>query len=121
MSTYIIQKNNVITLNRGDSLSLPIKLYTNNSFPREDKLILEDGDLIFFALMEPNQKFECSVIKKEYDQSDFDSEGNLVLQLDPLDTMGLHSGVYYYELKLLKHSDDSITTLIPKTQFIIVD
>ena len=119
MSMYIIQKNNVITMNRGDTLRLSIPLYKNRL--TKERVEVEDEDIIFFGLMLPHQHFECAFLKKEFDLLNFDSEGNFILSLEPLETMNLTSGVYYYELKLLKHSDDSITTLIPKTQFNIVD
>ncbi len=120
MSTYVINKNNVITINRGDTVRMPLKIYTSKFMPRK-KLEIDQDDIIFFGLMLPHQHFECAFLKKEFYINDFNSEGDLVLSLAPLDTMNLTSGVYYYELKLLKHSDDSITTLIPKTQFNIVD
>lgn len=119
MSMYVIQKNNVINIVRGDSVNISLPLYSDK-FKRE-KISLSENDLIFFGLMLPRQHFECAFLKKEFDYTDFDSEGNLILALDPLDTMSLISGVYYYELKLLKDGEDSITTLIPKTKFIIND
>ena len=120
MSLYLIKKNNVITINRGDTVRIPIEL-TIGKFSDKKEVEIGDKDIIFFGLMESRQHFECALFKQEYTINDFDSEGRLILSLDPLDTMQLTSGVYYYELKLLKHSDDSITTLIPKTLFNIVD
>ena len=121
MSTYIINKNHVIIMNRGDSVNLPISIMVGKFPESRHKLEIKEGDIIFFGLMFPRQHFECAIIKKEFDKSAFDSEGNFVLTLEPLDTMRLESGTYYYELKLLKASDDSITTLIPKSRFNIVD
>ena len=118
---YIINKNHVITINRGDSVSLAIPLY-NGKFPdSEDKLVLDEGDIIFFGLMLPNQKFECAIIKKEFTSVNFDNDGDFVLTLEPIETMKLIPSVYYYELKLLKKEDSSIKTLIQKTKFIITD
>ena len=118
---YIIDKSHVITITRGDTISLPIELY-NGVFPdRGDKLVLEDGDIIFFGLMLPRQHFECAILKKEFTNKDFDNDGDFVLSLEPLDTMKLIPSTYYYELKLLKKSDNSIKTLIQKSKFIIVD
>ena len=120
MSTYIIRKNNVITMNRGDSLVKPISIYVGK-FPSHEKLTIDSDDIIYFAVMEPNQHFECAVVKQEYSIEDFDDNGDLVLNLDPFQTIGLKSGKYYYEIKLLKASDSSIHTLIPKTAFNILD
>ena len=121
MSMYIIDKNHVITINRGDSVSLPIPILVGKFPELQHKLEIVEGDIIFFGLMFPQQYFECAIIKKEFNKSAFNEDGDFVLELDSLDTINIEPGVYYYELKLLKASDDTITTLIPKSRFNIVD
>ena len=53
MSTYIINKNHVITMNRGDSVSLPIDILIGKFPESQHKLKIEDNDIIFFGLMFP--------------------------------------------------------------------
>lgn len=118
---YVINKNHVITITRGDTISLAISLYEGVFPDTREKLVIDEGDIIFFGLMFPHQHFECAIIKKEFDYKNFDDDGDFVLELEPLDTMKLIPGTYYYELKLLKAEDDSIKTLIPKSKFIITD
>lgn len=119
MSRYIIEKDHVITINRGDFLEKKLKL-TTGKFPHEKLLEIGEHDIIFFGLMDPHQHFEHSLIKKEFDKTDFDEEGLFVLTLESEETLDLVPGTYYYSLKLL-NEEAEIRTLIQKSKFIIVD
>ena len=125
---YHIYKNNVISINRGDYLETNIEL-SQGRFPFKEQIEIHEGDTIYFALMHDHEPFERSVLKIEYNTADKDSEGNiiwlndsgdLVLVIEPEDTIGLFPGVYYYEIKLLTE-DSKITTIIPRSKFIIED
>lgn len=119
MSTYIINKNNVITINRGDYAEFKFK-FKVGKFPYDHDLIVNDGDILFFGLMDPGVHFEHALLKKEYTSNFINDEGYFILTLESDDTLELVPGVYYYEIKLLD-INAHITTLIQKTKFIIVD
>jgi len=124
MSLYLIKKDHVITMTRGDYVSFKIELKSGN-FPFETKYKLEEGDILFFGLMEPNQPFEKAILKKELHYDDYDYEGGtLKLVLEPDDTIMLEPGTYYYQIKVLYNDeagDTHIDTAVQKTKFIIVD
>lgn len=121
---YYITKNNVISLNRGDYLKIPLNL-TTGSFPAKVNWELEEDDVVYFALMRPNQIFERAILKKEITKKDEDENGNLYIKIYPEDTINLCPGTYYYEIKAiykLKNEEDvHIDTVVQKTKFIIVD
>lgn len=124
MSLYLIKKNKVITMTRGDYLSLEIEL-KSGKFPNEIKYNLGEGDYLFFGLMEPNQPFEKAILKKEFTYDDYDIEnGTLRIKIEPDDTLMLMPGTYYYQIKVLykdEAGDTHIDTAVQKTKFIIVD
>ena len=124
---YLIKKNNVITLTRGDYFKMPI-IITTGSFPFQKEWELTEGDHVFFGLMEPHASFEKAIIKKDITCEDMDSEGNLFLELLPEETMNLCPGVYYYEIKAIykeyTSSEEYIThidTITQRTKFILVE
>lgn len=119
MSRYVIEKNFVISINRGDYLEKEF-LFTTGPFLEEVPLIVNEGDVIFFGLMDPHQHFEHALIKKEFGKKDITDEGLFTLILESEDTLDLVPGTYYYSIKLLT-KDSKIKTLIPKSKFIIVD
>lgn len=124
MSLYLIKKDKVITMNRGDYLSLKIEL-KSGKFPHEEKYSVQEDDIIFFGLMEPNQPFERAILKKELGYDDYDIEGGtLKVVLNPEDTIELVPGTYYYQIKVLYRDEAGIThvdTVVQKTKFNIVD
>ena len=116
---YHIYKNNVISIDRGDYLEMNVEL-SQGRFPFKKKIEIKEGDTIYFALMHDHEPFERSLLKIEYTMEDVDSEGDLLVQIEPEDTIGLFPGVYYYEVKLLT-KDSKIITIIPRSKFIIID
>ena len=119
---YIVKKNNNLTMIRGDSFEHHFCLETGR-FPRKKKLVIGDDDLIYFGVMYPNDHFEGCIFKKELTKEDFDSDGNLVVTINPEDTHWLRPGTYYYEIKLLYSSSENtyLKTLVQKTKFILID
>lgn len=124
MSLYLIRKNKVITMNRGDYLSLKIELKSGN-FPNETYYEIKKGDIVFFGLMEPNQPFEKAILKKELGYDDYDIEGGtLKVVLNPEDTIELVPGTYYYQIKVLYKDEAGVShidTALQKTRFNIID
>lgn len=119
---YHVDKNNVITINRGDYLKFPVALWTG-TFPKREQIILEEGDLVYFGLMHPNEPFERAFVKREYTKDDVNSNGDLEIVLYPEDTLELYPGTYYYALKAIYEVDGEpiVDTLVQKTRFIVVD
>lgn len=138
ISMIQISNNNQIMITRGDSDTIPVHLYygkerdylTNNTY------YVNRNDKVFFAIMEPNQRFEDAIVKKVYCIKDCDeltydkTSGTLYVRIDSADTEWLAPGDYYYQVKLLKKdpfNDDQPDregrpdTVIQKTKFVIVD
>lgn len=142
---FTIVGNGIITLNRGDTFTIPLdinigtgvapKYYTLKGPQNED--YPEDRDRLFFALLEPNQRWEDAIVKKVYTSDDIAVEyGVPLLHFYSEDTEYLKPGTYYYQVKLLrsrfndmsenvdKSIDDGfehVDTVIPRTKFIILE
>jgi len=125
-----VSTNNIITMTRGDSVTIPLELFYNT----EERLYnnpyyINVYDKVFFAIMEPNQPFEDAIVKKIYTYSDLQSDGTINIELISADTEFLHPGDYYYTVKILKKSAEeetedstgSVETVIQKTRFTLVD
>lgn len=122
--------NNTITMTRGDTYKIPLYIFTSNSELKHYAFFPNVNDKIFFAIMEPNQKFEDAIIKKVYYYQDVDKEtGKIDIKMESTDTQYLTPGTYYYSVKLLRKSpwektDDTqgtVETVVDKTKFVLVD
>lgn len=108
----------IIKINRGDSLEFPI------SAPK-----LVDNEILYFAIMYPNQRFEDAILVNGYTKEDQGSDDEIIVKLEPNDTRKLAVGVYYYTMKLQKggtlediadfDNASEIKTLVERTKFII--
>ena len=93
-----IDKNNHITMARGDSWSAPV--FINKGTPIKPlRYYLKDEDRVYLAIMEPNQPFENAIVKKTYTNMDENKNGDVVVRIDPDDTVLLVPGLYYYQIK----------------------
>ncbi len=122
---FNITYNGIITVTRGDSFELPLMLNAGSNMDPLHYQITENS-IIYFAVTEPNQPFEHALIKKRYDSSDVDEDGNVVITFRPQDTECVLPGKYYYQVKLQRFwSDDpedyTVDTVIEKTQFFILE
>lgn len=114
-----IFENKTIYLTRGDSAMFTFELNAgSNLFP--DIQTLQDGDKVYFGLMEPNQMFENSILKKRFLNTDCENKHEVSIKIDPKDTARLLPGRYYYQIKLEKNSGDVIT-IVDKKQFFILE
>lgn len=122
MKLWIPNKYSIINMFRGDSLDIPLDI-RNGSAMHYEQYNLTDSDTIYFGLMEPNQKFEDAILKKVLTISDIDNDGNLIVKLEPIDTVDLLPGKYYYSIKLKQNSDNSynVYTLLKETEFWILN
>ena len=119
---------NIIKLNRGDSWSLDT--YIPSREDNSQNYLLTASDVLYFALLYPNQPFEQAIIIKGYTLDDQDvATGKIVLELRPNETRSLTPGVYYYTTKLQRggtlesigdfDNPDEVRTIIERTKFII--
>ena len=118
---YNIDLNKVITLVRGDTFIYDYKINIGTDlFP--EYYDMQEGDYLYFGIMEPNQVFEESVIKKRYGFEDFE-DGKIKIKLNSDDTECLTTGKYYYTIKLVKNKDGDdceVITTQPNTLFFLV-
>ena len=114
--------NGIIHLLRGDTYEAPIVINLGTKMNPEI-YSLNDNDRLYFGLMEPNKAFENAVVKKTFtNMSDTDDDGNILLILNPEDTLNLLVGKYFYMIKLKIVKDDGrsiVKTIVPPTQFFI--
>ncbi len=115
-----VSKNGIITLNRGDVFSLNV---TVNAGSVLEPVIypMEEGDKLYFALMEPRQPFEHALVRKVFTKEDQDEYGDVLMNFKAEDTEYLVPGKYYYTVKLFRAAGELVDTIISKTQFIIID
>ena len=126
MATYIIKKNNVFTMNRGDTAIMNFNV--NVELP-ENVIV----DKLYLGITEPNQYFEDALIKKTFEINKditITAENNIwsfSIQINPEDTVDIIPGTYYYEVKASgvidqgEERSDFATTIVQKTKFIIVE
>ena len=118
----------IIKMNRGDSYELDIKVFS--SIDPTKPYILTASDAVYFALLNPHQRFEEAILVKGYTLEDQNvANGEITVKIVPNDTRSLTPGVYYYTAKLQRggtletlndfDEPDEVTTLIERTKFII--
>ena len=123
----MISKNNLIAVNRGDTLNIPVTLNIGTGV---NPVIYEmkPGDCLFFALLEINQKWEDALLKKVFNYDDWihnKKKANFYLSCDDLEY--LVPGIYNYQIKLFIKEDErfnhseSVITIIPRTKFTILE
>jgi len=125
MSLYIVKKDKVLTMTRGDYFSFKVDLKAKEFPFEETTYTLGENDILYFGLMEPGQPFEKAFLKKEYTYDDYDIEGGtLKVVINPEDTIELEPGTYYYQIKVLYEDEVGavhVDTVVQKTKFYIVD
>lgn len=119
---FRVSSTKIIEITRGDSFMYPLFINVGTEMCPE-RYLLKDGDVVYFAVMEPNQKFEDAILKKVYTAADEETpDGDLIINLNSEDTQHLHSGKYYYTVKV-KFSDSElpVQTIIENREFWILD
>lgn len=123
MYDYVESNASIIRLNRGDTYKKPLFINIGSRL-KPVRYTLQDGDKLYFGLLEPNKLWEQSIIRQIYttDTSEFTEDGDVYIKIKPEETEYLIPGTYYYEIKLLRKVDevDEVTTVVPRTLFYIV-
>ena len=115
-------------LNRGDSFEFTTSIPDKHDHSKN--YFLTAKDVLYFAVLWPNQPFEDAIILKGYTLEDQDVKtGEIVIKLKPNETRHLTPGVYYYTTKLQRggtlesigdfDDPDEVRTIIERTKFII--
>ena len=119
---FKISSNGIITVNRGDSFELPISLQTGDAM-NPVKYTLQQGDVIYLGIMEPNQPFETAIVRKKFEYTQLDENNNIYIRFWPNDTVCLLPGKYYYQVKIQTYDVENnkwdVETVIDKTLFYI--
>ena len=122
-----IYKNNMIVIHRGDTIIIPTDL-NRGDITHPNYYDLKENDKVYFALLEPNQMWEKAILKKTFTYEDWvQQKESCNIEIDTEDTKYLLPGDYYYQVKLYIASDpdlnnnESVTTIIPRTRFVIID
>ena len=117
-----ISRNGIITINAGDYFKYPLFINAG-SIMEPLRYILEGDDRLYFSIMEPNQPFECAIVRKIFTKDDVDVFGDVEIVLESTDTQNLLPGNYYYEVKLLMKNGDNecLSTVVPKKKFYVLE
>lgn len=97
--------NNDISLTRGDSAVLLLKIQKSN----ESEYELQAGDSVLFTVKKSVYDTDVIIQKKLTDGA---------IRLNPDDTKDLEYGTYYYDVELTQ-SDGFVTTVISPQKLII--
>ena len=86
---------------------------------------MTNTDVVYFALMEPNQTFEQAILKKVFTtESPKTEDGNIIIHLKSTDTQNLLPGIYSYTIKLttvnIETDETIVTTLVPQRKFCLL-
>lgn len=119
---FQIAQDNSIRISRGDSVVFSCFINAGTKIqPRRYTMI--NGDILYFAVMEPNCKFEDAILKKTFDSSSpTNDDKDVLIEIKPTDTENLLPGLYYYTVKLQRTHEDgtySVDTIIPERRFVI--
>lgn len=133
---FNIAFNGIITVTRGDSFKFPLTInFGSNLEP--NTYGLKEHDKVYFAVMEPNQPFECALIRKVFTLKDVNENQEIEISFKPKDTVHVLPGKYYYQIKLQRFhkkldyagneldewdfDDYDVDTVVDKTQFFIME
>lgn len=123
-----ISNNGWLSMHRGDSFELPLFISTGECGDNTRFNLKENTpNRVYLGVMEPNQPFECALIRKKYEvfgdeQRDppMTEDGDLIISFKPTDTEFVSPGKYFYEIKL-EHNDGAVDTIVPRTEFFMME
>ena len=123
-----LSRNGIIEVNRGDSFELPLFINQGTDITPIRYNMKNSNSEVYVGVMEPNQPFERAIVRKKYTKNDINENGDIVVKFTSNDTTCLLPGKYYYQVKIKLYNDYDnnkedcdINTIIPMTQFIIIE
>ena len=119
---FDVSVNGIIRVTRGDSFTTPLFINKGTDLcPLRYEL--NNGEYVYFGLMEPNYSFEEAIVRKKYSNADFNENDDIVITFDSIDTINLRPGKYYYEVKAVlldENEKEIVNTIIPRREFWIL-
>ena len=115
-------QNGIITMNRGDTFYMPLRINIGTKIA-PTYYEITSADTIYFAIEEYNQPFEFALVRKMFTIEDKDENGDVIIKLKSDDTSHILPGEYFYEIKL-RHDEENnevIDTIVPRRKFIILE
>ena len=115
-----------ITINRGDCFQIPlfINMGTEDEPIRLDfKEFSNLGIEIYLGVYPPHYSFEYSLIRKKFTYLDANENGDVVIKIDPQDTVNLFPGNYKYSIKATMqdvNQENWVSTIIDANDFYII-
>lgn len=118
---FNISRDGIIRLTRGDSCKMPLFINKGTELkPIRYNLRENDKSVIYLSVMQPNQYFENGCIRKVFSKEnnwELNDLGDLIISIEPIDTVYLLPGKYFYEIKIDLNGDNQVNTIIQKTEF----
>jgi hypothetical protein len=100
-----------LSMIRGDTESITVSLSDETG----NKINFELGDTLYFTIKD-NVNTVNKVMQKQI--TDFNEDGNAVIEILPSDTKELKYKEYVYDIQLTRE-DGTVTTIIPPSSFVI--
>lgn len=120
---YIMQPDGTFLIPRGESLTLPLFINAGTRTAPVRFLVKESpGCAVYLGIIPVGVPFEEAVIKKRYLQEDavVNQYGDILVTLDPADTLKLLPGTYNYVIKL-KLPEGIVDTILPAKRLQILN
>lgn len=116
MDVKIRNKNIVLSMVRGDTEGLLVKVIQKDSNGEITNVPLEDGDKVYFTVKNTSRDEEplFQIVETIFD------EGEALISIYPRHTKNLNFGTYVYDIQVT-FSNGTIKTVVPKSDFIITD
>lgn len=119
---FSLSINNIVTISRGDSFSVPLFLNAGTGVS-PIRRILKSGEYVYFAIERPNECFANACLKKKFDKENLNNNGDVQIEFSASEMNALCPGTYYYEIKasfLDESGKQIINTVVEKTRFIVL-
>lgn len=123
---FKISRNGIITMNRGDTFTLPVCINVGSGCQPE-YYDLKQGDVLYFALLQPGERWEKAILKKPFYFEDLQPDKDPQFHFSSEDTEYLVPGNYYYQVKLYRTAEhcldgfEHVDTIVPRTKFVILE
>jgi len=116
---YTINRERIITMNRGDSLRVPLLINAGDKW-HIVRYILSYDDEVCLSICEPDQEFEHGVLRQVYTKKDLNKQGDVMINISSDETEDLVPGLYYLEIKV-KLTNGRVGTIFPRRKFYIYE